>query len=413
MKKICLITPGHISSNPRLVKEMQTLANENYTVYVIFTQYLDLLTNEDFKIIKANPLVTFKFLDWTGNSIKSKITRVLSGSVQRATLFLHRITNNGHLLKHTINRNFVWQLQSAISIRADLYIAHNLAALPIAVEAAKANNAKSGFDAEDFHRQQTTDDKHSKHYIDAKSLEDFYIPNLNYFTSASPLINEEYYKLYPDVNGTVINNVFSKDYIQDISVQNNQDRQDLKLFWFSQTIGKNRGIEQAIEAIGHLKNENVSLTLLGLINDVNRDYFTSLILKHGLLSSQLQFAAFKSFDQLFSFANKFDIGLALEPGFCLNNKIALSNKLFTYLTSNLAIIATETNAQKEFMEAYPGIGKSFQINDTKQMGKHIEYYIKYPKKLIEAKKETKRLALNELNWEIESRKFLHVIKNTL
>jgi glycosyltransferase involved in cell wall biosynthesis len=37
----------------------------------------------------------------------------------------------------------------------------------------------------------------------------------------------------------------------------------LKLFWFSQSIGFERGLEDVIEAIGLLKNQKIELHLLG------------------------------------------------------------------------------------------------------------------------------------------------------
>src|SRR5690625_6334356 len=45
----------------------------------------------------------------------------------------------------------------ARSVEADLYIAHNLAALPAAYHAAQHHGAKLGFDAEDFHRGEFPD----------------------------------------------------------------------------------------------------------------------------------------------------------------------------------------------------------------------------------------------------------------
>jgi glycosyltransferase involved in cell wall biosynthesis len=413
MKKVCLITPGHISSNPRLVKEATALVKANYAVHIVFTQYLPLLSKEDFDILNTCPSITFDVLDWVGNSIRSKFARLYSGVHQKAHLLLFKKTGQLKSLNKIENRHFNWQLGSAITAKADLYIAHNLAALPVAVEAAKKNGAKCGFDAEDFHRQQSNDDTSASAYINAKLIEDSYFPQLNYFTAASPLINEAYAKLYPNMQGVTINNVFPKHNIQQAPFGAGEHNNTLKLFWFSQTIGKNRGIEQALQAIGYLKNKNVSITLLGLITADNQQYFTSVAAKNGLSSNQLQFAGFKSPEQLFTFASGFDIGLALEVASPYNRNICLTNKLFTYLTCGLAIIASETLAQKQFIMAYPSAGKSFPINNSATLSKHIEYYLLNPDALVHTKKAALNIAINELNWETESTKFIKIVNELI
>ena len=43
---------------------------------------------------------------------------------------------------------------AAAAVAADLYIAHNLAALPAARHAARRHRGRLGFDAEDYHRGQ-------------------------------------------------------------------------------------------------------------------------------------------------------------------------------------------------------------------------------------------------------------------
>src|SRR5205823_4048733 len=44
----------------------------------------------------------------------------------------------------------------------------------------------------------------------------------------------------------------------------------------------------------------------------------------------------------------YDVGLAVEPGFSVNNRLALSNKAFTYVLAGLAVILTDTPGQREF-----------------------------------------------------------------
>lgn len=406
MKKIVLISSGQPSINPRLVKEADLLSNSGYEVIVIYSFWIKWAYDSDF--------VLFKKTNWKpilvgGTPFNNKIlffyTRIrhkLFSILAKWQVF------DFNVIEITKGRAYVEMLKKAKSIKADLYIAHNLAALPIAVKAAKFHHAKCGFDAEDFHRQEVTDDINSFEYKSAKYLEDKYLPQVDYITAASPLIAAEYEKLYPQLNPVVINNVFSS---QTQNLPNVQNWEGLRLFWFSQTVGKGRGLEDVIKAIGILKNENISFTLLGSVTSAVKEYLLELVSANGLQPSQLIFLDPIAPDDIIQLASKYDVGMALEPGFSLNNKLALSNKLFTYLISSIAVIASETQAQKQFMQSFPTIGKTYPIGDIGKLAEIMQYYIENSADIQKAKEASFALSKNELNWEKESVNFLKILTN--
>ncbi|RZL50480.1 MAG: hypothetical protein EOP00_04200 [Pedobacter sp.] len=329
------------------------------------------------------------------------------------TRLLHKLLRNIIPLAYGYDKVSWLLYRKGLAIKADLYIGHNLAALPVIVKLAKKNNSKCGFDAEDFHRNEVTDDTFKTEFIKAKALEDEFIEQIDYLTGASPLICEAYELLYPKFKAIVINNVFTNKQLITPKEKNYNFDKELKLFWFSQTIGKNRGLENAIEAIGKLKKTHITLTLLGSVNEAIRADFLNLANQFGLEQNQLNFIPPIVPDKISELANKFDIGLALEPGFCLNNHLALSNKIFTYFTSGLAIIMTETSAQKQFLLTYPNIGQSYPIGNVDKLASIIDYYDKNRESLWDAKISAFSLAKNEMNWETESVKFLEIINNVI
>lgn len=408
--RICLITPGHLSSNPRLVKEAIALDEAGYQVHLVFTQNVDYLIAHDFEILKTHPNWTYDVLNWTNLNSKNKFQRSMLALLQKISRFVSPYLPYLFIYQLAINRNYFWQLKKAVLWKADLYIAHNLAALSIAYYAAKKNKTKCGFDAEDFHRQEITNDVSSLAYKRAKFIEDTFIPQLDYLTTASPMITAKYLELYPHLGPTTINNVFSVAFLQ--KPINNQS-EELKLFWFSQTIGTNRGIEDVIKAIGMLNDCRISLTLLGNINEHTKQYFNSFAIKQGMSLSQLIFLPPIHSDELFKIASYYDIGLALEPGFCLNNSIALSNKIFTYLTAGLAVIASETLAQKDFMMQNPLVGKSYPIGDISTLAQIIKEYNQNRDLLSVTKQNGLQLAQTRCNWELEKVIFLKSIDEVL
>ena len=116
---------------------------------------------------------------------------------------------------------------------------------------------------------------------------------------------------------------------------------------------------------------------------------------------------------IINFASQFDVGLALEPGFSTNNKLALSNKLFSYLQSGLAIIASDTTAQQCFISEYPEVGQVYHRNDIQSLTTHLSTYQSNRQILYDTCEASLKLGREKLNWENESVKFLSLIKETL
>jgi hypothetical protein len=403
LKKICLLTPGHISTDPRLIKEAITLSNAGFKVHVIFTQYISYLLPIDEKILKDNPNWTFDCLNWIGNTPISKLKRIYNGLNQKLFIYLFKkkkLTDLAQLL----NRNYSWQFSKAKKTNADLYIAHNLGALPIAINAARKNNKKCAFDAEDFHRNEDSND-HNSLYVKLKiATEEAYIDQLDYMTASSPLIVNQYSLLFKQKPVAILN-VFPKIAPFEF-IDNNTG--PLKLLWFSQTVGPNRGLEELVDAI------KVSLVPveLNLVGNFVGDFKRHIIRESSIITNlTLQLLPNVSPEKIFEIAVNCDIGVAAEPNYPLNRDICLTNKLFTYIQSGLAVLASATTAQKAFYEDYNKIGKVYR--NSLELSKILVYYHNNRNILFDTKKANYQIGQTDLNWENESIKFLAIIHKTL
>ncbi|MEJ5992829.1 hypothetical protein WG904_00265 [Pedobacter sp. Du54] len=408
MLKIVIITSGQPSLNPRLVKEADALASNGFKVTVIYQYLSEWATSLDYELLKDK---NWKAIRVGGGPKEGYFTYLRSRIIYRMARFL--ITyfgSKGLLVEMALSRSTNALIAKAKSIPASLYIAHNLGALPAAVLASKKNKAKCGFDAEDFHRQEVTDDRNSKAFQIVKLIEDKYLPAVNYLTAASPHIGKAYHEIYPTPKPAIINNVFSKTLLQKVIPV---ERKELKLFWFSQTIGKGRGIEDAIKAISLLKKKHITLSLLGNIDGASQAYFLSLANDSGLGKNQLNFIPPIAASEIFALAAQYDIGLALEQAIPLNRDICLTNKIFTYLTAGLAIVASETQAQKDFLEHYPKSGMSYPLGNIEILSNIIDAYDHDRQLLLETKLNCSCYAEEKLNWEEEQVKLLEVVNQTL
>lgn len=402
-KRIAIISSGQPSLNPRLVKEADTLSAAGYDVTVLYAFWNDWGTLHDAEIL---PKKKWKAICIGGDPKTRRFTWFFSRLIHKiARQRLQKNNNFKRLADVAIARSSYFLMRAASKIEADLYIAHNLGALPAAAKTAALRGKPYAFDAEDFHRQEVNDDTGSFHFKICSFIEDKYVPGAAYLTGSSPLISKEYASLYKR-GITTLRNVFPKTR----NITSVDNRRALKLFWFSQTIGPNRGLELIMEALSACKAE-WELHLLGQPQGDYANWLKTLAGEKGIGLNRLHFYAPVKGQEIFKMAPQFDIGLASETGFCLNNNLALSNKIFTYIQCGLAVAASNTPAQSGLLQEYPKVGKIY--SSAPELTGIIDFYDQNRHLLYQTKTDAWQIGQTELNWNIESQKFLEVIKNTL
>ena len=407
-KKICLITPNHIATNPRLVKEAIALEKHGFAVHLVFTLSDESGTPIDYSILQAHSSWTYDVLVWGGSGVKSRVVRFRSGLVRKMALMSLRFLGSKRFIHYALNRHFSWQFEKAVAAKADLYIGHNLGALPVAKAAALKNGTPYGFDAEDFHRQEVSDDSTSSDFIIAKTLEENSLPGVSHFTAASPLIAESYRQLFPALMPAVVLNVFPSIALNERRVAKSITN-PIKLFWFSQTVGSNRGLETVVQAMGLISEENIELHLLGNLAKGFGQQLEGIAAKAGV-AGRLFFYPPVAESEIFSLAAKCDIGMASEVGIPYNRNICLTNKIFTYIQSGLAVLASDTLAQIRFLKQYPDSGRIYRRENAASLAENLRYYCTHRDVLEQCKQMNYNLGQEELNWEREQKKFLHELE---
>ncbi|UOE48328.1 hypothetical protein MTO98_28365 [Mucilaginibacter sp. SMC90] len=406
MKNVTFITTGQPTTNPRLVKEAETLHRLGYSVKVICCFYQQWAQKPDETLTSKYPGM---YIYCGGDPVIQKPAYLKTRIRQKLSTFLFKYSQKFGIPENAISRTHAEALAIAKKIKTDLYIAHNLGALPAAMLAAQHNGAKIGYDAEDMHSGQFTS-THDESYRLNKYIEEKYFNRVDYFTAASPLIALYYKQGYSYLNPVVINNVFPKTTLK--IGQNYKANEPLKLFWFSQTIGPDRGLEDVIKAMAAAAGK-VQLHLLGSCNETHKAALLNLARTLKLSTDQLWFHEPVAADEIFNFANQFDIGVATETGIPLNRDICLTNKIFTYIQCGLAMIASDTQAQTLFVEQYPTAGKLYQKSNLQSLTDCINFYLQNPDVLYQTRLENYRLGQTELNWETESHVFLELVQNVL
>ncbi len=408
-KKIVLVTSAQPSLNPRLVKEADALVEAGYQVEVIYQYWNDWATQLDKDLLEKK---RWKYVRVGGDPVQDKLTywktRLGLKIAQKLIKFLG--FDNG-LAELAIGRCSTNLLKKAKNTPADLYIAHNLSAIPAAVAAAKKHGAKCGFDAEDFHRYEMSNDDDNDDVSLKKYIEEKYFPQLDYLTTSSNEIAKKYESFFPAIKFHTLLNVFPRN---TFALKAKQHQESLKLFWFSQNVGLSRGLQDVIAALKILEGEAIEFHILGFLSLPVKNELDQIIKRADfkILPKITFHPPIQSMD-LVPFASNFDIGLATEPGFSINNDIALSNKIFTYTQAGLAIIASDTSAQKNFMESFQNMGYVYEKKNPTSLASILKIYIENKELLTQHQLQSAWYALNELNWDVEKEKFLSVIKHSL
>ncbi len=401
-KNILVVTTGQPAANPRVAKEYSALKKSGYNVKVLYTYSASWSYKIDEKRFAEKQMLRDDFVLVGGNPYTQQLAYACSRSFHKLFFVLSKLFPS--FKKLAIARSSFPLLMAAKKYKADIYIAHYLGALPAAIAASQKHGGKVIFDAEDFHRGEAP--YYSNQVRDVIELEDSLLPHVDVITAASPLICKKYQQLYPHTRVTTINNVFSKIYLQDQPRQYDKEANELKLFWFSQHIGPNRGLEVIIDALNLLSTENVSLHLLG---NIRTDSYGDTLSMRCSRPHLVHFYPSLEPDEIFAAAAKYDIGLAAEIPYCENRDICLTNKIFTYLVSGLCVLASNTAAQQNFMEEYPSVGALYKYDDAADLVAKIKEFYNNRELVQQCKKNALQLAETTFNWEAEGDKLVNLI----
>jgi len=417
-KVVCLVSPAQVSYNPRLVKEADALAGAGYDVHVVGCLLEEEKTRLDRELVAES--------DWSFHPVQARRgyslpdhSRWLYASLRQALYrrlpWLCRTEWGG---ARAYGRYVDELAKMAAEIDADLYIAHNLQALPAASWAAKKQEARLGFDAEDFHRGQfSPDERGSLEGRLTRTVEEQFIPECDYVTAASPGIGAAYAEELDIEPPTSILNVFPKEE-RDQNLPEGargQERPDdgntISLYWYSQVIGHDRGLQDAVRALGHL-NEYVHLSLRGEWEEGFRDELRRIAEREEVFHRVHRLELVPP-EELVARAGLHDIGLALEQAHSPNRDLCITNKILAYLLAGLPVVATETEGQEHVHKKAPGVVRLCEIGSPEALAERVIELTATEATLESAQERAWQGGEERLNWEKEQKKLVDTISAVL
>ncbi|HEX8490311.1 MAG TPA: glycosyltransferase, partial [Chthoniobacterales bacterium] len=276
--------------------------------------------------------------------------------------------------------------------------------------AARKTSAKLAFDAEDFHTEElTAGQRHPGDQMARSVIEKKFLPQCAYLTASAPLIAEAYRDRY-GVTMQPILNVFPKSQAPEtpVAVEQTLPR---SLYWFSQTIGPARGLEELIACLAHLR-EPVTLHLRGNVSGSYDERLKRVAAKTGM-AARIHLLPPVRPDELAKQAADYQLGLAVEPGSSPNNCMALSNKIFTYLLAGLPVLLSRTPAQENLGAELGEAALLIDLRSPRDAAARIENFLSDPALQQRARDAAWQLARERFNWDIEQLKVLQQVRNVL
>lgn len=414
MLKIGLITNAHIANNPRLVKEADALTEAGHDVTVIACQYQDWARENDKSILER--------AEWDVDLVRwgkeeNPWLYWISGGRQHLCRSLFRLPGGRRAFKRTgpvglrtYERAFSELYERGRHHPADLFIAHNLQALPVAAAAAECHGAKLGFDAEDFHSGIRPETPTTLVDEITEAVEREYLPLCDYVTAASPGIARAYAEKYGIDEPPSILNVFPLDQRPE-RFRRADAGGPLSVYWFSQTIGPRRGLEEVAEALALLPDCDIELHLRGEWH--SEEYRRELNSRAGQAQEQIIAHEPAPPDEMIWRSAQYDVGLAIERSIG-NRDICLTNKVFTYLLAGNAVAATATAAQQKLMqEGAEGSGAVYEPGDAQALAELLKQWAENPDVLNRHRRQAWQYGRDRYNWDVEKEKFLSVVDGVL
>lgn len=400
-KEIALLTAGHLSSCPRLIKEAELLSSSGYSISIVFLESIPRIALLDQSIIDSNKNWKFYPIKWE-RSLQTYLSKL-------AYKFSHWFKLNTDFIQSPSKA----LIDATLKIKADLYIAHHPTVLAAAALAAKKYNAKYVYDIEDAFPFIKDNSYINNPEQSLFNIEKKYINDAVFTTAASPLYSDLYQGIYHlEKRPIELLNVFD---IVDEEVISYKDRKDLSkvsLYWYSQTVGLNRGLQDLFMAINNLPVDSFELHIRGNCEKDIKEELLSYVLNEKYLSN-IYFHKTISTSELNIRNKEHDIGFAIEYSMSLNRELCISNKILDYLRSGLMVAATNTPGQKIITTE---LGNNCIVYDEKnidELSQALLNVINHRDIIMNSKKRSLELAKQKYNWTLQSSELLKKIKETL
>lgn len=175
-----------------------------------------------------------------------------------------------------------------------------------------------------------------------------------------------------------------------------EGRRGPSLHWYSQTLGVGRGLEDLLEALPLLPSD-LEVHLRGRPASGFEDWLRARIPENWV--PRLFVHPLVPHNELLSRIAEHDIGFAGEMKYCRNKDTTVSNKILQYLLGGLAVVASDTEGQREVAALAPGAVQVYPSGDSSALAQRINSILGSREGLLAARSAALAAAERKFCWE--------------
>jgi hypothetical protein len=390
-RRVTVVTAGHLSTCPRMLKAADALHGAGYDVRVISMLHTAWAAEADRELHARR--------GWRWQPIacgrrEAPLTWLVSGVRTRAARAAARAPGvPWPILVRAFARTHDEIVRAILREPQDLLYGGTAGALAALLDASRASGTPAGVDFEDYHCGEHTGAGDGPLLNDlAAAVMARAVREAAFVTAGSAAIAgacDARFGMRP----IVVNNVFTLP----PSPRRHDAGGPLRLYWFSQTIGPGRGLEDVIRAAGraglrcelHLRGVPAA-GFAGALERLAADAAPGLRLAIHPPSPP---------DRMVDTCRGFDAGVATEQADVPNHALSLSNKALTYPLAGLAMILTDTAGQRPLAQDLGGDAIVFEPGAVDALADGLARWASSPAALRRAQDAAWEAARTRWHWE--------------
>jgi hypothetical protein len=378
-----------------MVKAADALAAAGHDVHVVSTRHVDWATRAD-EEMRATRTWRWRVVDyrrdtapatWAASAVRRRLAHLVASTLG-ATRVPFSVGVRAYARVHPE------LVRAALEEPADLFYGGTTGALAATAEASARAGVPYGLDLEDLHHaEQQGPDGPLMNAIAAR-IEARVLPRAAFLTASSAPIAAEYQRRY-GVEPVTVNNTFPLP-AGSLGIDQRQEG-PLKVYWFSQTVGAGRGLEDFVRGAA-LADVPVELHLRGRETP---GYLAAFRQFASAAAPRLTVVAHDPAapDSMIDLCREYEIGLALEETEVANRRLCLTNKAFTYMLAGLAVVFTDTEGQRPLAEDLGAGALLYRSGDHRALAAGLRRWYEEPDRLIAARRAAWGAAVRRWHWE--------------
>jgi len=393
MPRVCVVTSGHMSTCPRMLKAADALHGAGFAVRVVSASHTPWAVEAD-RALRSTRSWRWDVVDYTKATGRRR--QIVTGARRRIAHALTRKMGSSRVPTPLFVRAYSRvhdELVNAVAAEpADLVYGGTSGALAAVAEAARDQGVPYGLDLEDFHTGERSAQPGELSVI-AERVERLVLPGAAFLTTSSAMIADAYAAKY-GLRPRTIHNTFSLDLSEPaVSLQG----EPLKCYWFSQTLGAGRGLEDFIRAAGHAR----VTAELHLRAGVRQPYFDDLMRFCRAAAPSVAVTVHEpgDADEMVHLARGYDLGLSGEEPTVMNRRLCLGNKIFTYLAAGVPVVLSATPAQAHLGQDLGAAAIVYEPGDVAGLAERLSCLARDSNLRLRARHAARSAALRRWHWE--------------